>query len=888
MTLGAHTRVGTYEILTLLGSGGMGEVYRARDTNLGRDVAIKFLSLDVADESARRRFQQEARTASSLNHPHILTVHDAGELEGRQYLVTEFVDGGTLRSWAEAEKHAWQEIVALLIGVGDGLAAAHTAGIVHRDIKPDNVLVAKNGYAKLADFGLAKLVEVAGGDTTADTITAGATRLGVVIGTVAYMSPEQAAGRPLDSRSDIFSFGVVLYEMLAGRHPFEGVTVLERLHAISRGALTPLMALRSDLPAGLCMAVEKALEKDPADRYQSMRELVVDLRRAVRSSEDRPAVGRRPDVSRVAAYVGGVSVVLLLSLWTFSRRSAPPAPASPPAMRQVTAFTDSAVQPALSPDGKMLAFVRGSGGGLVSPGQVYVKFLPDGQPVQLTRDDSLKGMPAFSTDGSRIAYTVLTRTGSWDTWVVPVLGEEPKPWLPNASGLQWTGSQRLLFSEVKTGIHMGLVSATESRSESRDVYLPQSTRGMAHRSRLSPDGVWVLVAEMDNDGMIPCRLTRFDGSSTGRVVGPPTGQCTHAAWSNDGRTMYFTSSASGTFQVWRQRFPDGAPEQLTFGPAEAEGLAIAPDGQSLITSIGLDQGSVWVAENGKERQVSSEGSALLPAWGDGFPTSVFSPDGKKLYYLVEAGVRSGFGSGELWVADLSHGSTERFLPGFSINSYDISADGTQVVFATLGKKGQSKIWLARLDRRTPPVELPPAVARGPVFGREDDIYYRGVDGNLWYLYRLDVGSGAIRKITDEQAVNSPTISPDGHWILSLVPANGRDTTTLLKAFPSQGGPAVTICPNCFLKWTRDQRQLLFSFDNSNGGEVGTTFVVPLKGGAALPDFPPGGIQSVAQARTLSNVRVVDGPMVFPGPSTSVYAFQRRRVQRNLYQLSFTP
>src|SRR5262249_5218119 len=207
----------------------------------------------------RRRFQQEARTASSLNHPNILTLHDAGEFDGRQYLVTEFVDGGTLRSWAQQEKRAWQGIVALLIGGGGGLAAAHAAGDVPRDIKPDNVLVAKNGYAKLADFGLAKLIEVAGGDVNAETITARATRLGVVIGTVAYMSPEQAEGRPLDSRSDIFSFGVVLYEMLAGRRPFEAATDLELLQTIVHGSAR---GLEGDIPQQLTAIGPKALRKD--------------------------------------------------------------------------------------------------------------------------------------------------------------------------------------------------------------------------------------------------------------------------------------------------------------------------------------------------------------------------------------------------------------------------------------------------------------------------------------------------------------------------------------------------------------------------------------------------------------------------------------------------
>ena len=398
--------------------------------------------------------------------------------------------------------------------------------------------------------------------------------------------------------------------------------------------------------------------------------------------------------------------------------------------------------------------------------------------------------------------------------MVPVLNGEPKLWLPNASGLRWIGPRRLLFSEIKagTGIHMALVETTESRTEARDVYVPPSIRGMAHRSYLSPDAKLVLVTEMDSGGMIPCRIVPFEGNSAGQVAGPATGKCTHAAWSPDGRWMYFTSDASGSYQIWRQRFPAGTPEQLTFGPTEAEGLAVSPDGNSLITSVGLAQQSVYVSENGTERQVSAEGNAIFPAWGDGFPTSVFSPDGTKLYYLVKTGAKSrGFASGELWVANLTAGSSERLLPGLAINSYDISSDGERVVFAAVGADGKSRIWLARVDRRSPPTLLPPAEALGPVFGRDGEVYFRGPEANLWYLYALELDSGRIRKFASEQAVNSPTISPDGRWILSLVPVSGKDTTTVLKAFPKDGGTPITICDKLLLEMDSRSEAPVFLF-----------------------------------------------------------------------------
>jgi len=285
----AGIRIGQYEIGKPIGSGGMGEVYRATDARLQRSVAIKFLSTELADPAARERFQREARMTSSLNHPHILTVYDVGEHEGRQYLVTEFVDGGTLRDWLARVRPLWRQTLELLAGVADGLASAHAAGVLHRDIKPANILVSQNGYAKIADFGLAKLIEAGDAPTgAAVALPEAPTRTGMILGTVAYMSPEQAMGRSLDARSDVFSFGVVLYEALMGRRPFSSASDVEILHSIVHTAPQPL---DPSLPVALRLIIEKALEKDPAERYQSMREVVVDLRRVLKNKAEATAAG---------------------------------------------------------------------------------------------------------------------------------------------------------------------------------------------------------------------------------------------------------------------------------------------------------------------------------------------------------------------------------------------------------------------------------------------------------------------------------------------------------------------------------------------------------------------------------------------------------------------
>ncbi len=313
-----------YRVTDRIGAGGMGVVYKAVDAKFQRPVAIKLLSAAMADTAARRRFMREAQTASSLNHPHILTVHDIGDVDGRQYLVTEFVDGGTLRDWAKAEPRTWQQVVDLLVGVADALATAHEAGIIHRDIKPQNILVSTSGYAKLADFGLAKVAEASNVTKTVDAASE-ATRWGTVMGTAGYMSPEQAAGAIVDARSDIFSFGIVLHEVLSGRRPFAAASTAQELQRIINGAPDPLPA---SAPRRLHLIVEKALEKLPERRYQTMRELVVDLRDVIRQSGDH-AVARLE--TRRSKWVAVAFVVVLagaLALWFVSdmRQSVAPDP----------------------------------------------------------------------------------------------------------------------------------------------------------------------------------------------------------------------------------------------------------------------------------------------------------------------------------------------------------------------------------------------------------------------------------------------------------------------------------------------------------------------------------------------------------------------------------
>jgi len=868
--------VGTYRLEYQLGEGGMGTVYRATDTKLNRPVAIKFLSIALADASARRRFQREAQLASSLNHPHILTVLDAGEVDGRQYLVTELVDGGTLRGWIKAGPRSWQDIIELVTGVADGLATAHAAGILHRDIKPDNILVTKSGYAKLGDFGLAKLHEspALGNDAATETRT----RAGAIIGTIAYMSPEQATGRPIDARSDLFSFGVVLYELLAGRRPFTGATDVDTLHAIANRSAD---RLPDSIPVPLRELIERALQKDPAHRVQTMRDVVAELRRLARhsSASQVAAPGRRGPVLAWAA-AATLVVAAVIAATMLRDRSNGGRPVRPTQYIQLTNFADSATSPALSPDGQVLAFIRGPST-FFGHGELFIKRLPDGEPVQLTHDGVMKEGPQFAPDATRISYStgMDEHSVTLDTWDVPVAGGPARRILTNAVGLTWftdrAGQLRMLFSEM-TGLggQMSVVSTTDRRTDPRNVYAPPPPHGMAHRSYRSPDGQWILAVEMDDKAWLPCRLAPFDGSSTGKPVGPAPAQCTDAAWTPDGTWMYFTTMTANGVHIWRQRFPDGAPEQVTFGAGTEEGVRFAPDGRSFVTSIGASQSTLWLHDSRGERQITSENYSYMPT---------LSRDGKQLYYLVRStGLRS-WNQGALWVIDLETGQRRRLFPDFELLHYSLSADGRRIVFVPVDAIGRNPVWIASLDPPTPVRQITGMQAMTAFFGAPGEVIFGGQ--HELYVYRIKEDGTEMQKVVTAPLMPL-AVSPDGRWIAVQDPA----AWGALNVYPADGGPAMRLCERCappwgvvpmpsYIRWSPDSKTVYWNFSNA------TTYAIALPAGRMLPRIPAGGIQSKEGVAALPGARVVsEHEGTVPGVDPSTYVFGKLSAQRNIYRV----
>jgi Tol biopolymer transport system component len=785
--LGAGTYIGQYRVEGLLGAGGMGVVYRATCTKLNRQAAIKFLSSHLADADARRRFQSEAQTASSLNHPHIVTVYDTGDYQDRQYLITEFVDGGTLRQWAN-EPRSWRQIVELLVGVADALATAHEAQIVHRDVKPENILVARNGYAKLADFGLAKLAGAGG--SASGTSHPSHTKTGAVIGTIDYMSPEQASGRALDARSDVFSFGVVLYEMLTGRQPFGGASDYERLRAVVDGEPPPLP---DDLPESLRMLVEKALEKDPAARYQSMREMVVDLRRLA-SRRQRAATGTaatvapperprsRPVPWIAVVAVGATALVLALALW----REQQPARLSdnPLAGAQFTRFTNfpgDETNAAISPDGKFVTFMSDRDGHTdYWLGQVgterFQNLTMDGFPVS-TRFIRSGG---FNGDGSEIWLWggVPSLVGS-RMRLLPLITGEPRAFLGElAVNVDWSPDRtRIAYHTSYTGDPLFVADRDGANAKQLVIGQPETHE---HFPTWSPDGRWIyFVRYIPNQtegalwriaatGGEPERLT-----PNSSYVGHPTPL--------DERTVLYIGedeNAAGPW-LWVLDIDTKVTRRLSFGLERYTSLAVSADRRRLAATVVNPVASLWsvpildhtATEADVRPYTVPSARALAPRFA-----------GTALYYL------SSFGGGDgLWRAENGQ-ATEvwRSSQGALLEPAAISSD-RQWVAVVIRRNGKQTLWVLNSDGSEPRSPTDMIDVRGAASWSPDGrwIAAGGIDADGPGLFKIPVAGGAPVRLRPDVGFN-PVWSPDGELIVYTGTQIGGDSP--LRAVTAEGDP----------------------------------------------------------------------------------------------------
>jgi eukaryotic-like serine/threonine-protein kinase len=406
--------------------------------------------------------------------------------------------------------------------------------------------------------------------------------------------------------------------------------------------------------------------------------------------------------------------------------------------------------------------------------------------------------------------------------------------------------------------------------------VPPRERGMAHRSAISPDHKWVLVVEMDNGGWLPCRLVPFDGTSSGRIVGPTSGGCTYVAWSPDGAWMYFSSDAGGRFHIWRQRFPDGTPQQVTSGATEEEGIAMMPDGRSLITSVGLKQSIVMLHDANGERPVSSVSHAASPQ---------FLADGKYIFYLV--GPREAqehqFVSGELYRVDLQTGNTEHLLPGVSVDSYAVSSDGKRIVYSAADAQGHDHLWSADMDLRSSPRRYSSLTDEDqPSLDDNGNVYFRAVEGGSNFLYRMKQDGSDRTKLVSHPILEFHGVSPDGRWALVYQsPSAQTDGLLELVATPLAGGTPVTVCAyECFAMWGNHGKTLAVHL-YMKGGKKKTVFVPVFGDGPQL--LPPEGYYTDEDLVVIKGAKIMDD-VIIPGPNAAEYAYLRQSVHRNLYRI----
>ncbi|MEX1245249.1 MAG: protein kinase [Thermoanaerobaculia bacterium] len=861
MPLQPGSRLGPFEILAPLGAGGMGEVYRARDTRLGREVAVKVLAPEFAADSDRRqRFEQEARSASALNHSNIVTIHDIGSDGSAIYIAMELVEGRTLREVLHAGPLATKRLLDLAFQLADGLAKAHAAGIVHRDLKPENVMVSKDGAAKILDFGLAKLLKQQP-EEVSNAPTAQATQAGTVLGTVGYMSPEQASGKPLDFRSDQFSLGSIFYEMATGNRAFQRGTTAETLTAIIREDTSPVAQVNAAVPAPFRWIIERCLQKDPDERYASTRDLARDVRSVREHLSEAFVTGevsgktvasaarrRRPWVSRIAA-AAALAAAFGTGAWAQKRFGKE----SPPSFQQIT-FGSGTIQSArFAPDGQTIVYSASWDG---NPRRLFLKHpsSPEALPLELPSANLLSISPsgemAIDVDCRGTHPSVCAGTLAR----AALTGGAPRDVAEHIQEADWApnGADFLVVRDL----------GGKARIEFPIGNVLYETTGYVSDARLSRDGQRIAFVDhpfsQDDSGTV----ATLDLKGAKKTLTPRWNKVGGLAWSPAGDEVWFTATDTGANLSLYAATLSGRVRVLVRVPGGIRLQDVAPNGRVLLARGGSRVGTLGLLPgDARERDLS---------WLDYSFVADISADGRTLLFDEE-----GEAGGANYTVYLRKSGSPVVKLGEGA-ALSLSADA-QWALAALSSPDPTLVLLttgAGQARRLEVAGVTPSQSAAWLPDNKSVLLAGNAPGRGVRLYVQSIDGGAPRAVTTEgidTAFPGFAISPDG----KLVAAIGPDHKGVL--FPMDGGLARPIAglvdgefPLRFSQhgkslfvWKRDLPARVYSIDLEAGRHELWKELMPLdpSGVERISNVvvtPDGKSYAYTYSRLLSDLFVVEG------------------------------
>ncbi len=817
MPLNRGDRLGLYEIVSRLGAGAMGEVYRARDTRLDRDVALKILPSEfAADPDRRRRFEQESRVASALNHPNIVAVYDAGEVEGVSFIVSELVDGESLADLISRGPLPVRRVLELAAQLADGLAAAHLAGIVHRDMKPDNVMLTRDGRAKILDFGLARYKPVMPAGGTGAMTQATMTQAGMIMGTVGYMSPEQVTGTTADGRSDIFSLGIMIHEMLTGKSAFACETSVETMSAILR-ADPP--ELPDSVPPPLREIVRHCLEKEPGRRFQSAKDLAFSLHAYSGAGGYSTVIGKAaplpPPRGPSRAWPVAAAALALISIYALAVLLMRVPGADLAAYRFTPFATETEMQnnAVWSPDGKNVAYQRFSDTG---PNSLMVRSVDSVVPTAVTQANGIRSV-SWSPDGSQLYYGLgdgvwsISRAGGARQQILKGPYEAAALSPDGKSMVLWLGSDGTDEEKAKLWVSSPLGAPAR---EYQPVLFKMIGTFNPVFLRFSPDGRQVLLSLFSGTGAQMWLLPFPDGQAAQakprRIFASELAgsDVPSVGWMADGRHIVMSFGEGASSRLWLADVVKETMEPLTADEGRKIQPSVSPDGKHILfTSEMVNFDLVEIPLSGSEGVrplITTNRDEMFPAW---------SPTGKQFAYVTNRD-----GPQEIWVKSVQEGwehplVTQRDFPDDEDRAFltpAFSPDGLRIAYSRRSTKHFGAIYISPVGGGSP-IRLTNSddFEIGPVWSPDGNwiVFFSAKGG----LVKVKVGTSELPvTLLSDGCENPAQWSPDGQWIacasdkgVDLFTAEGKDFHTVGSR-------------EAFVTWSKDGKSL-YTLGQADGG-----------------------------------------------------------------------